>query len=841
VAYSAVNVGQFGQGANAGVSYNNSFSLFNFDTSVSAGPGVSGDTTFGYYGEDGTLAVKGSGSIDYGYFATSGSVNANYTANLTQGYAEPTPGANYATFNPGNTFVRYANPAFTTQSPGFGANVSLDTNFSGSVSGEFGTGLAGLIPGVPYVVSGSKSIPSFGTPVDLWAFNHNGDGKLKVLGLDIGTNLAQGTLLELPFELGELQFSAVLGGATTNSTFKVDVNYVPNGADGTPDTGNKIFIGNLIVNLLPQIELSSTNSGGTAQATGATDLVSINFDVPGILKCLAPEAAPFLPFLGKNTFTLIDNVLKLELQVLDFTFGPAIEFQQTASLTPTSRLTYAFSNPDGTNASPDVWRDGTDLGAQHTVTFVPGQDTLRVGATGSTIVVHPTLSGDATFNNELDQDLAGQYTLTVGKAKFTLIVAGLNAELPIGPIYGGSPVDFGTTVLGKSTWNVDLGATVTQLTPFTIDVPTTTGIGLTRGTNPSTYGDPLTFTATVGSDNGATPTGAVEFHDGNIDLGPGTALTAGAVAGTATSSFTISSLSATTHSIWASYSPTGWFESSQSGMLSQAVNPAPIAVTTNTSVMLAGNPVPPLSGVAGPGSFVGSTTFVTAQGDTITVTLGTTATSGSPAGTYQIFGTLSGVHAFDYVIRPANYGTMHVVNVGADPTSSGPKPITYWDNKDNRAQITAADLQALGGLHLIGDNGQRFVPHTVAELQSWLKKADTHDNPSASNPAYQLSAQLAVLELNVLSGDVGPGELVYAGQLLPFASSLGLTSLTAGGFISVGNLLTAANALLALPNPNPAAESAFASALQAVNMDSSFVVGSQAVLLDALYAQGKLS
>src|SRR5262249_34032103 len=102
------------------------------------------------------------------------------------------------------------------------------------------------------------------------------------------------------------------------------------------------------------------------------------------------------------------------------------------------------------------------------------------------------------------------------------------------------------------------------------------------------------------------------------------------------------------------------------------------------------------------------------------------------------------------------------------------------------------------------------------------------------------AGQLASLELNALSGYVGLGDLVYAGQLLPFASSLGLTSLTAGGFISVGNLLNAANAVLALPNPNPASESAFASALEAVNMDASFVVGSPAVLLDALYAQGKL-
>jgi hypothetical protein len=697
------------------------------------------------------------------------------------------------------------------------------------------------------VYKGSTSIPSFGGPFDLAAFNRNGNGKLQILGLDVAKTLGT-TTVDLPDDAGQLEFVTTLGGATSNSTLKTDVNYIPPGEDGNPDPANKVFIGNMIINLLPQIELNSSISNGTAQASGSTNLFSINFDVPGILKAVlaasgSPEVVAATPYLGKNSFTLIKDVLKIELQLLDFTVGPAIEFKQTASLTPTSQLTYTFNNPDGSAASPDIVLDGKDIGQQHTVTFAPGQDTLQIGPTGQTIVVNPTLTSDATFNNEIDLDVAGQYNLTVGKGKFTFSSSalGLNFDLPFGPVYGGTAVDLGAATLASFPFTVDMGPTVTQLTPFTIAVPTTTSIGLTNGMNPSTYGDPLTFTATVSSDNGAAPTGTVEFHDGNIDLGPGTALTAGAVAGTATSSFSTSKLSAITHSIWASYNPTGWFASSQSAMLSQVVSPAPIAVTTNTSVMLAGNPVPPLSGVAGPGSFVGSTTFVTAQGDTITVTLGTKATSASPAGTYQIFGTLSGVNAFDYVISPANYGTLSVVNVGADPTSSGPKPITYWDSKDNTSQITAADLQALSGLNLIGDNGRRFVPHTVAELQSWLKKADTHDNPSASNPAYQLSAQLAVLEFNLLSGRVGLGELVYAGQLLRFASSLGVTGLTAGGFISVGNLLNAANAVLALPNPNPASESAFASALQAVNMDSSFVVGSQAVLLDSLYAQGKLS
>ena len=59
--------------------------------------------------------------------------------------------------------------------------------------------------------------------------------------------------------------------------------------------------------------------------------------------------------------------------------------------------------------------------------------------------------------------------------------------------------------------------------------PTTIALARTSGTNPSSFGDPLTFTATV-TGAGGTPTGTVTFKDGAGAIGSPVALSAGSAA-----------------------------------------------------------------------------------------------------------------------------------------------------------------------------------------------------------------------------------------------------------------------------------------------------------------------
>jgi hypothetical protein len=151
---------------------------------------------------------------------------------------------------------------------------------------------------------------------------------------------------------------------------------------------------------------------------------------------------------------------------------------------------------------------------------------------------------------------------------------------------------------------------------------TTTSLG--SGPNPSTYGQSITFTATVTSSAPGTPTGNVIFTEGATTLGTSTL-----VGGTAT--LGVSTLSAGTHHIVASYSSDSAFRASVSTPVAQKVNKA----TTTTAVASNLNPSSYLQSVTFTatvtpqfgGALTGSVTFK--DGSTVlgsSTLAGTTAT-----------------------------------------------------------------------------------------------------------------------------------------------------------------------------------------------------------------------
>ena len=96
-----------------------------------------------------------------------------------------------------------------------------------------------------------------------------------------------------------------------------------------------------------------------------------------------------------------------------------------------------------------------------------------------------------------------------------------------------------------------------------------TATTVTSSQNPSTYGQSVTFTATV---TGASPTGTVTFKDGSTTLGAGT-LNGG------TATYSTSSLAVGSHGIAAVYGGDGNNTGSTSATLTMTVNPRPITVT----------------------------------------------------------------------------------------------------------------------------------------------------------------------------------------------------------------------------------------------------------------------
>jgi len=129
-----------------------------------------------------------------------------------------------------------------------------------------------------------------------------------------------------------------------------------------------------------------------------------------------------------------------------------------------------------------------------------------------------------------------------------------------------------------------------------------TNTSLTSSVNPSTFGQMVTFTATVSSAAG-TPAGTVTILDGATTLGTGTLNSSGVA------TFGTSNLSAASHAITAVYGDNGTFLSSTSPIVSQVVNQA----STNTTLTSSLNP--------------------SQLGESVTFTATVTSAAGNPSGT----------------------------------------------------------------------------------------------------------------------------------------------------------------------------------------------------------------
>jgi sugar lactone lactonase YvrE len=206
------------------------------------------------------------------------------------------------------------------------------------------------------------------------------------------------------------------------------------------------------------------------------------------------------------------------------------------------------------------------LGGSHSLTAVYGGDSNHLGATSSVLVQSvarrttvPSVAtsagttnygGTVTFTATLAPAVAGvpatgtvQFfdgTTPLGSA---VTLSGGTAVLTTARLTGGAhtirAVYSGDGVSYESATSANLAQTVKKVTstPVVSDVP-----------NPSTYGQTVTFTASLPAiGGGVRPTGTVQFYAGTALLGTAQALSAG------TASVTFGALAVGTHSITARY------------------------------------------------------------------------------------------------------------------------------------------------------------------------------------------------------------------------------------------------------------------------------------------------
>jgi len=219
---------------------------------------------------------------------------------------------------------------------------------------------------------------------------------------------------------------------------------------------------------------------------------------------------------------------------------------------------------------------------------------------------------------------------------------------------------------------------------------TTTTTALSSSINPSTYGQPLTLSATVTPAIAGNPTGSVTFYDGTLSIG------SGSLSGS-TATLTLSSLTAGSHSLTAAYSGDGTFGPSTSPVLTQTVVQAGVSMMLTSSMNPSSINQPVTFTVvvtgSGPATPTGTATFKAG-----TTTLGSAALSGGQANLTTTFTKSESVsivvsYSGDQNYKAQNSKTLkQVVDKYSTTTAltSSQNPSTYGANVTFSATVVSA-------------------------------------------------------------------------------------------------------------------------------------------------------
>jgi hypothetical protein len=308
----------------------------------------------------------------------------------------------------------------------------------------------------------------------------------------------------------------------------------------------------------------------------------------------------------------------------------------------------AGSGPESSASAPTV--PATVPAAPTAVAATPGNGSASIS------FMPPSSDGGATITS---YTVTATDTTTVGNGGQT--ASGGSSPITVSGLTDGDSYTFTVHAVNAAGNSADSAPSA----PAVPKAPSATA--LTSSANPSTAGQPVTFTATVTTGTG-TATGTVTFTDGKATLGSAT-LNASGVA-----TLTTSTLSAATHTISATYNGALNLTPS-SGSIAQVITNTTTSLTSSANPAVAGQritftvtvaPVPPASG-----SPQGSVTF--RDGATVLGTL-TLNTKGSAAlavsnltvGTHSVTATYSGAGS---LLTSASPALGQVVNKAATSTS----------------------------------------------------------------------------------------------------------------------------------------------------------------------------
>jgi autotransporter-associated beta strand protein len=366
-----------------------------------------------------------------------------------------------------------------------------------------------------------------------------------------------------------------------------------------------------------------------------------------------------------------------------------------------------------------------------------------------------------TVHFTLDGADVGSCAISAGQATLTLPVLAADTHT-LSAVYSGD--------------NNFASSTSAALTQSVTPVVTTTV--LASSANPTVFGQSVTFTATVTANNGDTPTGIVDFRDGNIDLG--TAL----LSASGVASLTTATLSVGSHLITAGYAGDGGSDALGLGTL----NASGLATLTSGALTIGAHAITADS--ASDGNFAPSTSGELTQ--TVNQAATTTTLTASP--TTAVFGQPITVVATVGAVAPGAGQPTGSVRFTLDGADVGSCAISA-----GQATLTLPVLPA--GPHTLSavySGDSNFASSTSAALTQTILRGQSTTKLTAT-PAAGVFGQSVTFTATVAAVAPSTGSATGMVTFLDGTTSLGSALLSGGtARLSVSDLVVGSHTITAV-------------------------------------------
>ncbi len=630
------------------VSVNNYGVTLKGSLTVTSGAFTARSGTVTFAGTSGVWTLNGNAlyglTVTSGTLAFVGSVTATGPTIVSGGTLQIPTGGNAATLQ-GGMMVNGGTVAFgstlnvgdlSLSSGTF--NVSTTTNISGNLSITGGT-WSNSLRNVIFTGTGSHTLKTNGN--DLTAVLHpltfNAPG---------GTYTLQDALIAnagIKITAGTLDVSTNNYGVTVGNNWQNSGTFTARGGTVTLNGTNQTLSGSTtFYNLTKTV----TSPDTLTFAAGTTQTVTNTLTLQG-------AASNLLSLRSTQT----GNQWKLDPQ-------------GTRSL---SYLDVEDSNNVNATAIATAGNNITNSGNNTNWTFTQSSTTTLASSPnpstyGSGVTLTATVTSGATGTVTFKDGSTTLGTATLGHSSGSLVISSLSVGThSLTAVYG-----------GDSTYLTSTSNTVTQ----TVNQASST-TALSSGTNPSSYGNSVTFTATVSP---SAATGTLTFKDGSTTIGTATL-------GHGSGTYTTSSLSAGSHSLTAVYGGNSNYATSTSSTLTQTVNKVTPTLTlaSGTNPSTYGNSITLTATLSSPATGTGTITFkdgsTTIGSATVSQGSGSLAIATLNAGSHS----LTAVYNGDTNDNSATSNTVtQTVNQASTTTAlaSGTNPSTYGSSVTFTATVS---------------------------------------------------------------------------------------------------------------------------------------------------------